>query len=274
MTESAMELVGYLMDGMIRNRNEKKKDEEADCKRKAVVCFDCAEKGHFSNEYPKRKLMTTAAGASGNGAETDAKKGNARVFMLDTQKAAYIPDVITVKLSKYYEVETDNGSISRITEALNNTTISLADHIILVRLLPMTLAGSDIVLGMGWLSSNQARILCDDKAIDIRTSNNKTILITGDKEAGKVGIISKTKASSCLGKGCLTFIAYVTKEPEPKNIEEVPIVSEFQDVIPDELPGAPTDREVEFRIDLVPGTSLIAKSPYRLAPTEMKELKK
>ncbi|XP_076881592.1 uncharacterized protein LOC143529755 [Bidens hawaiensis] len=258
-TESAMELVGYLMDGMIRNLDEKKKDDsktpiggkfrkvekkregvlgrvETDCKKKAVVCFDCGEKGHFSTECPKRKPMTAAAGASGSGAKTDAKKGNARVFMLDTQKAADIPDVITVKLDKHYEVETADGNVSRITEALNNATISLADHIIPIRLLPITLAGFDVVLGMDWLSSNQARILCNDRAIDIRTSNNKTIRITGDKEVGKVGIISHIKASSCL--------------------------------------GAPPDREVEFRIDLIPGTSPIAKSPYRLAPTEMKELKK
>ncbi|XP_076940470.1 uncharacterized protein LOC143609660 [Bidens hawaiensis] len=69
-------------------------------------------------------------------------------------------------------------------------------------------------------------------------------------------------------------MAYVTKEPELKKLEEVPIVTEFKDVFPDELPGIPPDREVEFRIDLVSGTAPIAKSPYRLAPTEMKELKK
>ncbi|XP_076881236.1 uncharacterized protein LOC143529300 [Bidens hawaiensis] len=173
--------------------------------------------------------MTNTAGASGNSAKTDAKKGNARVFMLDTQKAADIPDVIT---------------------------------------------DFDVALGMDWLFFNQARIPCNDRAIDIRKPNNKTIRITGDKEGGKVGIISKSKASHCIGKGCLALIAFVTKEPEPKKMEEVPIVSEFQDVFPDELPGAPPDREVEFKINLVPGTSPIAKSPYRLAPTEMKELKR
>ncbi|XP_076947398.1 uncharacterized protein LOC143619331 [Bidens hawaiensis] len=138
----------------------------------------------------------------------------------------------------------------------------------------MTLAGFDVVLGMDWLSSNQAHILCNDKAIDIQTSQNKTIRITGDIEAGKVGIISKIKASSCLGKGCFAFMAYVTKEPEPKNMKDVPIVYEFQDMFPNELPGTPPNREVEFRIDLLRETSPIAKSPCRLAPSEMKELKK
>ena len=54
----------------------------------------------------------------------------------------------------------------------------------------------------------------------------------------------------------------------------MPVVREYPEVFPDELPGLPSDRQVEFRIDLVPGTSPIAKSPYRLAPTEMQELKK
>ncbi|XP_076893709.1 uncharacterized protein LOC143545772 [Bidens hawaiensis] len=264
--ESAMELAGYLMDGVIRNRDERKKDDgktpvggkvrktkkkreeafrpghvEADCTRKTVECFVCGEKGHYINECSKKKKPTTVmVGASGSGAKTDAKKGNARVFMLDTQKEADIPDVIT---DKHYEVETADGGVSRITEALDNATISLANHVI------------------------HARILCNDKATDIRTPNNKSIRITGDKEGGKVRVISKIKASHCIGKGCLAFMAYITKEPEPKKMEEVPIVSEFQDVFPNKLPGAPPDREVEFKIDLMPGTSPIAKSPYHLAPT-------
>ncbi|XP_076902014.1 uncharacterized protein LOC143556626 [Bidens hawaiensis] len=138
----------------------------------------------------------------------------------------------------------------------------------------MTLAGFDVVLGMDWLSMNQACILCNDKAMEIRAPNNKIVRIIGDNEAGKVGIISKIKANLYLGKGCLAFMDYVTKESEPKKIEEVSVVSEFKDVFPNELPRIPPDREVEFKIDLLPGTSLIAKSPYRLATTEMKELKR
>ncbi|XP_076936602.1 uncharacterized protein LOC143603786 [Bidens hawaiensis] len=277
--------------------------------KKTIVCFDYAENGHFSTECPKSKLVITTAGARGSGARAEDRKGNAQVFMLDTQKATDIPDVVTgtfsinnvyarvlfdlganqsfldhkfcsllneslVKLDNLYEVETANGDLIRIRKALGNATISLASHDIHVRLLPMTLAGFDVVLGMDWLSINQARILCNDKAIEIRAPNNKIVRIVGDNEAGKVGIISKIKASHCLGKGCLSFMAFITKAPEPRKIEEVPVVSEFKDVFPDEMTGIPPDREVEFKIDLVPGTSPIAKSPYRLAPTKMKELKK
>jgi hypothetical protein len=61
---------------------------------------------------------------------------------------------------------------------------------------------------------------------------------------------------------------------EAKSLEEVPVVNEYLDVFPEELPGMPPDRDIEFVIDLVPGTSPIAKRPYRMAASELAELKK
>ena len=61
---------------------------------------------------------------------------------------------------------------------------------------------------------------------------------------------------------------------EAKSLEEVPVVNEYPDVFPEELPGMPPDRDIEFVIDLVPGTSPIAKRPYRMAASELAELKK
>ena len=62
------------------------------------------------------------------------------------------------------------------------------------------------------------------------------------------------------------------EEPKPK-IEDLPVISEYPEVFPEELPGLPPDRQVEFRIDIIPGAAPIARAPYRLAPTEMKELR-
>ena len=55
--------------------------------------------------------------------------------------------------------------------------------------------------------------------------------------------------------------------------EEIPIVQEFLDVFPEDFPGLPPDREIEFCIDLIPGAAPIAKAPYKMAPTELKDLK-
>jgi hypothetical protein len=61
---------------------------------------------------------------------------------------------------------------------------------------------------------------------------------------------------------------------EAKTLEGVPVVNEYSDVFPEELPGMPPDRDIEFVIDLIPGTSPIAKRPYRMAASKLTELKK
>ncbi|GJQ96587.1 putative reverse transcriptase domain-containing protein [Tanacetum coccineum] len=64
------------------------------------------------------------------------------------------------------------------------------------------------------------------------------------------------------------------KESKEKRLEDVPVIRDFPEVFPDELPGLPPPRQVEFRIDLIPGAAPVARAPYRLAPSEMKELSK
>jgi hypothetical protein len=76
-----------------------------------------------------------------------------------------------------------------------------------------------------------------------------------------------------IDRGCHAFLAQVTeKKSEEKRPEDVPVVKNFPEVFPDELPGLPPVRQVEFHIDLVPGAAPVARAPYRLAPSEMKEL--
>ena len=64
----------------------------------------------------------------------------------------------------------------------------------------------------------------------------------------------------------------VDKNKEVKKIQDIPEVRDFPDVFPEDLPGLPPKRQVEFRIDLIPGAAPIARAPYRLAPSEMQEL--
>ena len=75
------------------------------------------------------------------------------------------------------------------------------------------------------------------------------------------------QAKKLLKKGCVGYLAHVvnTQMVNPE-MEEIPVVREFMDVFLEELPGLPPDREIEFVIDLVPGTTPISKAPYRMAP--------
>ncbi|GJW73037.1 putative reverse transcriptase domain-containing protein [Tanacetum coccineum] len=95
----------------------------------------------------------------------------------------------------------------------------------------------DVIIGMDWLTKYHGVIICDEKI------------------------------------GCDVFLAHITPkeakdESEEKRLEDVPIIKDF----PEDLLGIPPARQVEFQIDLVPGVAPVARAPYRLAPSEMKEL--
>ncbi|GKF42471.1 hypothetical protein Tco_0125813, partial [Tanacetum coccineum] len=104
----------------------------------------------------------------------------------------------------------------------------------------------DVIIGMDWLSRYDAAILCGEK-----------------------------NARRYIKKGCELFLAQVTEqESKEKRLKDVPVIRDFLEVFPDELLGHPPPRQVEFRIDLIPGVAPMARAPYRLAPSEMKELSK
>ncbi|GJR86969.1 putative reverse transcriptase domain-containing protein [Tanacetum coccineum] len=103
----------------------------------------------------------------------------------------------------------------------------------------------------------------------------KTLVMEGDRNNSRLKIVSCIKARKYIEKGCELFLAQVTEqESKEKRLEDVPVIQDFLEVFPEELPGLPPPRQVEFRIDLIPGAAPVARAPYRLAPSEMKELSK
>ncbi|XP_068319575.1 uncharacterized protein [Pyrus communis] len=88
------------------------------------------------------------------------------------------------------------------------------------------------------------------------------------------GVISAMRAKRLLLKGCQGYLAHVVlNDAAPSGVEDVRVVRHFLDVFPEDLPGLPPDRDVEFTIDLLPGTNPISLTPYRMAPAELRELK-
>ncbi|GKB34635.1 hypothetical protein Tco_0879577, partial [Tanacetum coccineum] len=91
----------------------------------------------------------------------------------------------------------------------------------------------------------------------------------------RLKIVSCIKAQKYIEKGCELFLAQVTEqESKEKQLEDVPVIRDFLEVFPNELHGLLPPRQVEFRIDLIPGVAHVARVPYHLAPSEMKELSK
>ena len=78
-------------------------------------------------------------------------------------------------------------------------------------------------------------------------------------------------ANRMLLKRCVGYLATTIKVATEQS--DMHVVCRFLDVFPKELPGLPLDREIEFEIELLLGTTPISKAPYRMAPTELKELK-
>nr|GEX09371.1 putative reverse transcriptase domain-containing protein [Tanacetum cinerariifolium] len=98
----------------------------------------------------------------------------------------------------------------------------------------------------------------------------------GDQNLGpNVVTVSCMKVKKYVDRESYLFVAQVIeKEPTERRLEDVPVICKFPNVFPEDLPGLPLPRQVEFEIELVPGAALVARAPYRLAPSEMKELAK
>ena len=128
----------------------------------------------------------------------------------------------------------------------------------------------DIVLGMDWLSKHRATLDCYKKEVRLVRLEEPGVIF---REIGKEiapSFINAMTASKMLRKGCHGYLAFeVYRRQEGTRLEDIPIVKEF----PDDILGLPPDREVEFTIDLIPGTEPISIPPYRMAPAELRELK-
>ncbi|GJW76740.1 putative reverse transcriptase domain-containing protein [Tanacetum coccineum] len=199
-----------------------------------------------------------------------------------TAGALQTPTMLTIRwaLDHYYDVELADGRIIGLNTILRGCTLNILNHPFNIDLMPVELGSFDAIIGMDWLVKYQAIIVCAEKIVRIPWGN-ETLIVHGDGSnqgnEARLHIISYTKTQEYMLKGCPVFLANVTtKETEDKSekkrLEDVPIVRDFPDVFPEDLSGLPPTRQVEFQIDLIPGVAPVARAPYRLAPSKMKEL--
>ena len=112
--------------------------------------------------------------------------------------------------------------------------------------------GLDVILGMDWLSKYGGNIDCPSKSILLITPEGKRIKYVSRHSPIRTQVHSLTGVVQ----------------------EEVPVVKDYPDVFPEELPGMPLDRDIEFLIELLPGTGPISKRPYRMPANDLEEIKK
>ena len=131
---------------------------------------------------------------------------------------------------------------------IHNTKFSADLHVI-------EMSGLEIILGMDWLAANGVKVDCELKSVSIRKSDGSRLIYFG----------SRTRPNNPL---------VMAASGQKKEIKDIPVVCEFPDVFPDELPVMPPDRELEFSIVLMPGASPISKRPYKMSQPELVEIKK
>nr|GEY67929.1 hypothetical protein [Tanacetum cinerariifolium] len=230
------------------------------------TCFECGAQGHFKRQRPKLKnnnrgnpagngnapAKVYAVGHAGTNPNSNVVTGT---FLLNNRYASILfdtsadrsfvstafssqIDITPTTLVHYYDVELANGRIIGLNTIIRGFTLNFLNHPFNIDLMPVELGSFDVIIGMDWLAKYQAKYM---------------------------------------PKGCHVFLEHVTtKETEDKSekkrLKDVPIVLDFPKVFPEYLPGLPLTRQVEFQIDLIPGAAPVARAPYRLAPSKMKEL--
>ncbi|KAI3704083.1 hypothetical protein L1987_74291 [Smallanthus sonchifolius] len=222
-------------------------------------CFECGDPKHFRKDCPKLK-------------NRNDNQARGRAFVMEAGDARQDPNIVTgtfpinnhyasilfdtgadlsfvsndfksllgikpSKLEQKYTIELANGKLINTGEVIQGCTLYLKNHTFSIDLLPVDLGSFDVVIGMDWLSKNHAEIVCFEKIVQIPLPNGEILSIQGEKSGVTLRMINCMKA-----------------------------------LFPEDLPGLPPPRQVEFRIDLVPGAAPVARSPYRLAPSEMQEL--
>ncbi|GJW62553.1 putative reverse transcriptase domain-containing protein [Tanacetum coccineum] len=257
------------------------------------ACYECGSLDHLRPNYPKwnrgRNQSGNQLALEGNrNTRGNENRARGRAFNVNAVDALQDPNVVTGTYSlnnlyatvlfdsgadfsfistKFapllnekpsianpgYVIEVANGKKEEVDRIFRGCRLELGDSIFPIDLIPLGQGSFDVIVGMDWLSNQKAVIVCHEKIVRIPVEEGKVLCVQGERNVRKTKTLMSTKAN------------------EP-TLSDIPIVRDFEDVFPDDLSGLPPQRQVEFRIDLIPGATPVAKSPYRLAPSEMQEL--
>ncbi|KAL5540030.1 hypothetical protein UlMin_046185 [Ulmus minor] len=283
------------------------KTHSGDCKAGTNQCYTCGEEGHYSRQCPK---ITTQGGQAK--ISHSQQKTNARIFTLTQDEVnagssnvvtgqisiagsyaytlidsgashSFASSTFVDKLSVPYEKMSNalniilpSGDVLLSTYWLKETPIKISGQELYVDLIILEIKDFDVILGMDWLSKYNATIHCKKRKVVFEPHGKEKFELIGDPKQSRTPMISAIKAFKLLANGCEGFLASIVDNCEDgcSRPEDVLVVKDYLEVFPEDLLGLPPDREIEFEIELLPGTQPISKAPYRMAPAELQELKK
>jgi hypothetical protein len=238
-------------------------DTEKYCKIPKGNCFGCGASDHFRDKCPK--ISSTGTGTSGSGSR-------GRAFVIGAQEAQQDPRVVTgtflicdqpafilfdsgadrsfvsdefrtlisctpSPLEPTFEIELADGQFLQATELLRDCTTSFDDHTFPIDLIPIRIGSFDVIIGMDWLENHRADIMCFEKSIRIPLPRGGPLIVKSNKAGKRLKIISCLKVREYVKKECQIFLAHLVKKDSEVSIADQPVVCEFADVFPEDLPG-------------------------------------
>nr|GEV49937.1 hypothetical protein [Tanacetum cinerariifolium] len=211
------------------------------------LCFNCQKLGHFARDcqVPVRLVIPVSTVRMGNNQRVCYECGSSKHLRNTCPKLSQAPG----------QEGNPNGKKEKVDRIIRDCKLELGNSLFTIDLIPLGHRSFDVLVRIDWLSKNKVEIVCHDKVVKIPLEGGEMLCVQRERTLG----------------GTKTLMSMKADELE---LSDIPNVRDFTDVFSKDLLGLPPQRQVEFHKDLIPGATPVVKSPYRLAPLEMQELKK
>jgi hypothetical protein len=181
-----------------------------------------------------------------------------------------------LKHAKSWLVQLATGTKRKVIDYISDFEFSLDGQTIRTDLNILPLGSYDMIIGMDWLERHKEILNCYTKILSYKDDSGTTRTTQGIPKPVSVRQISAMQLKKCVRKGCQVYAIQVTSLAEKKDkpkLEDFVVLRDFRDMFVDEIPELPPRREIDFSIDLLPGSAPISKAPYRMSLPELTELK-
>eukprot|EP00253_Pinus_taeda_P012458 PITA_12458 len=182
----------------------------------------------------------------------------------------------SVKFKNPWLVQLATGAKRRVTAKINDCPFIIADQPVTADLNILPLGSYDILIGMDWLEKHWSLVDCKTKVIYYRDQQGNRKQMQGIKQPVQVRPITANQLIKCIRKRCQVYaiqVGYANSKDKSISLNSIPVIQEFTDVFPEEIPGLPPRRNIDFTIELIPGAAPVSRAPYRMSTPELTELK-